>query len=150
MIDLIILLTLLALGYAFGSYTESKHYKSIIDRENRLRPIPAVTSRFPPITKSSTNATLVSGSVVVSVDYFKRFIASLRNLVGGRVTSYESLVDRARREAILRMKDEAEQLNADIIFNVKLETASIYKGRGNNIGSVEVLAYGTALKTDQH
>ncbi|MCG8017593.1 MAG: YbjQ family protein [Candidatus Thiodiazotropha sp. 'RUGA'] len=149
MIDLIILVTLLALGYGFGSYAESRHYKSIIARENRLRHIPAVTSRFPPMNNNSREAELVSGSVVISVDYFKRFIAALRNLVGGRVTSYESLVDRARREAILRMKAQAEQLNADIVFNVKLETSSIHKGRGNSIGSVEVLAYGTALKTQQ-
>jgi uncharacterized protein YbjQ (UPF0145 family) len=47
----------------------------------------------------------VSGSVVVSVDYFKRFLAGLRTLVGGRVTSYETLLDRARREAILRCKE---------------------------------------------
>ncbi|MCG8067144.1 MAG: YbjQ family protein, partial [Candidatus Thiodiazotropha taylori] len=118
-------------------------------RENRLRHIPAVTSRFPPMNNKSGDAELVSVSVVISVDYFKRFIAALRNLVGGRVTSYESLVDRARREAILRMKAQAEQLNADIVFNVKLETSSIHKGRGNSIGSVEVLAYGTALKTQQ-
>ncbi|MEW8260495.1 MAG: YbjQ family protein [Candidatus Thiodiazotropha taylori] len=149
MIDLIILVTLLALGYGFGSYAESRHYKSIIARENRLRHIPAVTSRFPPMNNNSRDAELVSGSVVISVDYFKRFIAALRNLVGGRVTSYESLVDRARREAILRMKAQAEQRNADIVFNVKLETSSIHKGRGNSIGSVEVLAYGTALKTQQ-
>ncbi|MCG7874597.1 MAG: YbjQ family protein [Candidatus Thiodiazotropha lotti] len=149
MIDLIILVTLLALGYGFGSYAESRHYKSIIARENTLRHIPAVTSRFPPMNEGSRDAALVSGSVVVLVDYFKRFIATLRNLVGGRVTSYESLVDRARREAILRMKAEAEKLHADIVFNVKLETSSIHKGRGNSIGSVEVLAYGTALKTDQ-
>ncbi|MBW9262682.1 MAG: YbjQ family protein [Candidatus Thiodiazotropha sp. (ex. Lucinisca nassula)] len=149
MIDLIILVTLLALGYGFGSYAESRHYKSIIARENRLRHIPAVTSRFPPMNNNSRDAQLVSGSVVISVDYFKRFIAALRNLVGGRVTSYESLVDRARREAILRMKAQAEQHNADIVFNVKLETSSIHKGKGNSIGSVEVLAYGTALKTQQ-
>ncbi|MEJ2619018.1 MAG: YbjQ family protein [Candidatus Thiodiazotropha sp.] len=148
MIDLIILLMLLAIGYGFGSYAESRHYKSIITRENDLRHIPAITSRFPPQNNSS-DATLVSGSVVISVDYFKRFIATLRNLVGGRVTAYESLLDRARREAILRMKNEAAQLNSDIIFNVKLETSSIHKGKGNRIGSVEVIAYGTALKTSK-
>jgi uncharacterized protein YbjQ (UPF0145 family) len=145
MVDLIILISLLALGYGFGTYAENKHYKSIIEREKQLRKIPAVTSRFPPVRKTPTNAELVSGSVVISVDYFKQFIAALRNLVGGRVTSYESLVDRARREAILRMKAQADALQADIIFNVKLETSSIHKGRRNGIGSVEVLAYGTAL-----
>jgi uncharacterized protein YbjQ (UPF0145 family) len=147
MIDLIILVSLLALGYGFGTYAESNHYKSIISREDELRSIIVVTARFPPLNKSLTDAALVSGSVVISVDYFKHFIAALRNLVGGRITSYESLVDRARREAILRMKAEAKAMHASIIFNVKLETSSIHKGRRNGIGSVEVLAYGTALST---
>ena len=58
---------------------------------------------------------------------------------------HESLVDRARREAILRMKDRARRRGARMVFNVKLETASIYKGRRRAIGSIEVLAYGTAV-----
>ena len=144
MVDLIVLIVLLALGYGFGRFAEQRHYRSIRKRENELRNIPAVASRIPPIRNTLSDATLVCGSVVVSVDYFKRFVAGLRNLVGGRVTSYESLVDRARREAILRMKAQAKEVGADMVFNIKLETSSIYQGRGNNIGSVEVLAYGTA------
>lgn len=144
MADLIIFLVLLALGYGFGRYAEKSHYKSIIEREQRLNGLPAVVTRIPP-TDAVYQAELVSGSVVVSVDYFKRFIAALRNLVGGRVTSYESLLDRARREAMLRMKEEAEALGADYVFNVKLETSRISQNARGNIGSVEVLAYGTAL-----
>ena len=44
---------------------------------------------------------------MVSVDYFKRFLAGLRMIFGGRVSSYESLLDRARREALLRMRLQA-------------------------------------------
>lgn len=145
MADLIVFITLLALGYGFGRYAELRHYKSIIARERALKNIPAITSKFLPVRDKPSDAALVSGSVVISVDYFKRFLAGLRNLVGGRITSYESLVDRARREAILRMKEEAKALGAHMVFNVKLETSSIHKGRKNGVGSVEVLAYGTAL-----
>ena len=145
MYDLIIFITLLALGYGFGRHAESKHYKSIIKREKQLNSIPAIASRVPPAASRELNSQLVSGSVVISIDYFKRFIAGLRNIFGGKITSYESLLDRARREALLRMKQEAEKLNAEFVFNIKLETSSIHKGRGNSIGSVEVLAYGTAL-----
>lgn len=145
MYDLIIFIVLLALGYGFGRYAESKHYKSIIKREKELNKIPAVATRIPPIRRQDLNSQLVAGNVVISVDYFKRFIAGLRNIFGGRITAYETLLDRARREAILRMKEEAEKLNAEFVFNIKLETSSIHKGRGNSIGSVEVLAYGTAL-----
>jgi len=145
MIDLIIFVTLLAVGYGFGQYAEKQHYASIRKRELYLRSIPVIASRIPPHGNPNYDSQLVSGSVVISVDYFKRFIAGLRNLVGGRVTSYEALLDRARREAILRVKREAKNLGAEMVFNIKLETASIHKGKGNTIGSVEVLAYGTAL-----
>ena len=149
MIDLIILLALLLLGYGFGRYAEKKHYKDIIQREKALRNLPSVSSKvLPPITQMDNE--LVSGNVVISVDYFKRFLAGLRNIFGGRVTSYETLLDRARREATLRMKEQAHAMGAKLIFNVKMETSSIYKGRRNSVGSVEILAYGTALIPKQH
>ncbi len=144
MIDLIVFILLLALGYGFGRFAESRHYKSILRREQAFRNILLIAARFPPPDLMPERTQLVAGSVVVSVDYFKRFLAGLRNLFGGRVRSYESLLDRARREAILRMKSEARALGADMVFNIKMETASISKGRRNTIGAVEVLAYGTA------
>jgi uncharacterized protein YbjQ (UPF0145 family) len=144
MIELIVFLVLMTLGYFVGQYAEKKHYQSIIEREKRLAGLPTVASRFPPPGKKHDQC-LVLGSVVISVDYFKRFIATLRNLFGGRITSYETLLDRARRESLLRMKEQARVMGADYVFNVKYETASISKGRQNTIGSVEVLAYGTAL-----
>lgn len=143
--DLIVFLILLALGYGFGRAAELRHFKLIRKREKALQSLPAIATKIPDPTLRPRQTQLVTGSVVISVDYFKRFIAGLRNLIGGRVTAYESLLDRARREAILRMKDEAKALGANLIFNVKLETASISKGNGNQIGSVEVLAYGTAF-----
>lgn len=144
MTNLIIFLLLMTLGYLVGQVAEKKHYKSIIQREKRLSGLPTIASRFPP-TDRLFDQSLVMGNTVISVDYFKRFIAALRNLLGGRVTSYESLLDRARRESLLRMKQQAEAMGAEYVFNVKYETASISKGRNNAIGSVEVLAYGTAL-----
>ncbi len=79
--------------------------------------------------------------------FFQKFVAGLRSLFGGRLQSYESLLDRARREAILRMKESALEIGAKVIINVRIETASISKSssRNNGIGSVEVVAYGTAL-----
>jgi uncharacterized protein YbjQ (UPF0145 family) len=143
--DLIVIVILLALGYAFGRAAELRHFKLIQKREKLLQSIPAIATKIPDSSLQPRQVQLVSGNVVISVDYFKRFIAGLRNLIGGRVTSYESLLDRARREAILRMKEEAKALGANLVFNVKFETASISKGTKNQIGSVEVLAYGTAF-----
>lgn len=143
--EVIVFFILLGLGYATGRYAEARHYRSIIQREGALRELPVVATKYLPDYASPPATALVTGSVVISVDYFKRFVAGLRNLIGGRVTTYETLVDRARREALLRMKEEARELGAGIVFNVKIETSSISKGRRGAIGSVEVLAYGTAL-----
>lgn len=142
--DIIVFLTLLALGYGFGQYAERRHYRSILERESKYNRLPAIASRIPPMDINYEQR-LVIGSVVVSIDYFKRFIATLRNLFGGRVTSYENLLDRARREALLRMKEQAGNAGAKFVFNVKYETSSISKGQRNTVGSVEILAYGTAM-----
>jgi len=118
-----------------------KHYKNIIKREKLTNSLAVIASKYPP-EDTPYHQELVAGSVVVSSDYFKSFTASLINIFGGRVTPFESLLDRARREAILRVKKEAHSLNADYVFNLKLETTRIAPGR---IGAIEVLAYGTAL-----
>jgi uncharacterized protein YbjQ (UPF0145 family) len=145
MYDLLIFLIMLGLGSFFGRMAEKRHYKSIIKREKLCKHIIAINSRIPPASVDPLSSVLVAGSVVISVDYFKRFLAGLRSLVGGRVVAYESLLDRARREAILRMKQQAMDLNASMVFNMKLETSSISKNARGGIGSIEVLAYGTAF-----
>lgn len=149
MLEIIILICLLGLGYYFGQRVEKKHYKSIIARENQHIDLPVVTLKTPPLIKQyEINSALVTGSVVISIDFFKQFIASLKMLFGGRLTTYESLLDRARREALLRLKEQAKIRNAFVVLNTRIETASISKSSGrreSSIGSIEVIAYGTAL-----
>ncbi len=119
----------------------------IVKREAQLAGIPAVTTKALPIRYKHSEILLVSGNVVISNDYFKKFLAALKSLLGGRLGSYESLLERARREAILRMKESALKAGGKIILNARVETASIYKFAGNRyaVGSVEVVAYGTAI-----
>lgn len=145
MYELVILLTLLAVGYVFGQAAEKRHFRSIKQREHELRHILTFSERFPPTVTPAPDSALVAGNVVISVDYFKSFVAGLRTLIGGRLSSYESLLERGRREAILRMKQDGKTKGATQIFNVKIETASISKSASEGIGSVEVYAYGTAL-----
>lgn len=141
----LIFLTLLVVGYLFGRMAEKRHYRSINEREEQYRGITVIPMRVPPPELLKHDSQLVSGSVVISVDYFKTVAAGLRNLIGGRVGAYESLIDRARREATLRMQKEAQSLGAETVYNVKYETSRIGENAGKGLGSVEVLAYGTAL-----
>ena len=139
------ILLLLVLGYGFGRFAEYRHYRSILKREDALGDLIVVCSKRVPETAGATGTQLVMGNVVVSVDYFKRFVAHLRMIFGGRVHTYESLLDRGRREALLRMQTEASALGATMVFNTRFETSSISKGQQQSVGSVEVLAYGTAV-----
>jgi uncharacterized protein YbjQ (UPF0145 family) len=143
--EFITFIILMMLGYGFGTWAERRHYKSIEEREIKYQKLPTIGLKHPlPQKGRVVMARLAAGNVVISVDYFKRFLASLRNIFGGRVSSYETLVDRARREAILRMK--ASCPGATQIINVRLETSSLSKNtRKGSIGSIEVFAYGTAI-----
>ena len=142
--QLIIFSILISLGYFFGRSAEKKHYKSIREREQHWLQQATTSSKYVlGDDREIKNCHLVTGSIVVSVDYFKRVLAGLRNIFGGNVQSYETLIDRARREAVLRMKESCP--DADQVINLRLETSSISKGRRKQIGSVEVLAYGTAI-----
>jgi len=147
--NLLFFITLISVGYVVGTLAEKLHYRSILEREKTYLHVPAVTMEtvhYP--DEKIRSAELVYGSAVISIDYFKRFLASLRNIFGGTVKSYESLIDRARREAILRMKEMAG--NATVIVNVRIETSTIgRKANKKGVGCLEAIAYGTALIMDQ-
>lgn len=144
--EILIFLTLLIVGYLVGSTIERQHFAKIIQQETQLSHIVAFSAKRPP--DGFRDTFLVQGSVVVSSDYFKQFLSSWRLFFGGRLKSYETLLERARREAIVRMKQQAQLNGAHVIFNVKLETSVIsdQNGQNNPIGTVEILAYGTAGK----
>jgi uncharacterized protein YbjQ (UPF0145 family) len=140
-------LFLLLAAYFTGSWIERRHYRAIRAREGELKRLPAITFRTTPASWEVEGSGLVTGSMVVSVDYFKRFLAGLRHFVGGRVKSYESILDRARREAVLRLKDDAVARGYNAVINVRLETTRMANARrnGQGIAGLEVLAYGTGL-----
>jgi len=135
---------LIFLGKFVGASLERRHYRSIEEREACFRGQPALSTKQSNTRASVHSAELAIGSVVVSVDYFKRFLSRFRMIFGGEIRSYSSLIDRARREAVLRMKES--QPDADAYMNTRLETSTISSTSGNEgLGTIEVLAYGTAI-----
>lgn len=137
-------LFLIILTLITGTMIEKRHYRSIDIREENLGHIPLLNGKKYPEDLAVAKSCFVSGSVVISYDYFKRFLASLRQIFGGEVKSYVSLLDRGRREAILRMKESCP--DTDLIINMRIDTSSISKGRRKRgLGTVEVFAYGTAV-----
>ncbi len=142
--NFLVFVFLLFLGYFFGTRANKNHLQSLIKKESELARLPAVATRFPP-QDTVYEQTLVSGNTVIANDYFKFFLAGLKSLFGGSLYSYESLLDRARREAVIRMKQQADALGADLIFNVKYTTTNLAAGEQGASGMLEVFAYGTAL-----
>lgn len=138
-LKVVIFAILFSVGFGFGRYYERKHFLYLAEQEQRLAYIRINNSRF---SVSEYPGQMVSSNVVISHDYFKYVIANLQNVLGGRLTSYESVVERARREAIVRLKLEAEKIGASQIMGLRLSTTEL----GMQGGMVEVFAYGTAIQ----
>ena len=83
---------------------------------------------------------LVRGSSVRTKHVGVDIMAGLRNLVGGELKSYSSLMGAAREQALDRMVEEARKLGADAVVACRMETATIMQGAS------EVVAYGTAVR----
>ena len=146
MLDLIFLCFTLFITYLVGRNIEKKHFKSLQQREIALIKKPIINfgaKKWRP-KRPIRKMEIVSGEVVISGDYFKNFVAGIKNIVGGRLTPFESIMDRARREAILRMREKAK--NAHIIVNTRIEAIMVNDTfNPNSIPQCAVIAYGTAV-----
>jgi len=146
--DLLVLLVTLLICYFIGSYIEKKHYKKIIAREKALykKPIVSFGIKNWSSQRKVKKVELVSAEVCIGADYFKSFISGIKNFFGGRMTAYESVLDRARREAILRMREKAYRAGAHIIVNTRIESSmnnNLYTP--NSVPRILLVAYGTAV-----
>ncbi len=148
--DLLVLIISLVVAYNVGSLVEKRHYKSIKEREIRFLRYPSINFSKNVIDEQSVvKSELVSASVVIACDFFKYFVAGLKTIFGGNISAYESVLDRGRREAILRIKEKALSAGAGSIVNLKIETIMLDPPNENqknvNAPKVCVVAYGTAL-----
>lgn len=82
----------------------------------------------------------VRGSTVRARNLGRDVFAGLKNLVGGEISEYTSLLADAREQAISRMLADAERIGADAIVCVRFNTSQVMQG------AAEMLAYGTAVK----
>lgn len=146
MIELIYVLVLMAVAFFYGNYVEKSHLRDLRRREKNLNSIPWRSSGKKEIYSEVLESKLLTGHVVIAQDAFKSAIAGLINIFGGRVTVYESLLDRGRREAICRLREQAKAIGCGEIVNVRLETSTLgVNTNQKSAGSIEVLAYGTGV-----
>lgn len=138
---------LFAAGWFFGSRHERQHLVQLRVSEQELSHIIVSSERFyRPKLAAGSEGELVLGSVVIAQDYFKMIIARVLSLFGKNLTTYETLLDRARREAVVRMRMEAKAKGYNHIYGLRMEVTNI-----NQLGSmVEAIAYGTAVISINH
>jgi uncharacterized protein YbjQ (UPF0145 family) len=85
---------------------------------------------------------LVSGSTVRAKHFGRDMMASLKNIVGGELKGYTELLQDSRRQAMERMQEQARQLGANAIVNIRFSTSSVAQG------AAELYAYGTAVTVE--
>jgi len=118
---------LLVLWWAIGRATERRHLQSLAAREAALGDFPVFSLKTPVgcVADPTHPPMVVTGEAVIASDGFKTWVFSLRNLVGGESRTFTRLFDRARREAVLRMVEEAKAAGYNAICNVRFDSADI-------------------------
>jgi len=85
---------------------------------------------------------LVQGNTIRAKHIGKDFLAGIKNIFGGELTSYTELLSESREEALQRMVQQAQHLGANAVINVRFATSSIAPG------AAELFAYGTAVRVE--
>jgi uncharacterized protein YbjQ (UPF0145 family) len=83
---------------------------------------------------------IARGNTVEARNVGRDITQSIRNITGGELKAYSELLTGARDEALDRMVEDAQQLGADAVVNVRMESSEIANG------GAEVIAYGTAVR----
>lgn len=137
---------LLIIGVIFGTRAQKKHIEQLDTREAALSHM--VVTNLKTIPEDLGQPLLVTGSVVIAFDYFRRFIATIIMLVGGNISMYEVMLDRARREALVRLLEQADAAGAREVHNVRFEFSRVGSSaqQAGVGGGAELLAYGTAVR----
>ena len=85
---------------------------------------------------------VVSGSTVRSKHAGRDLMAGVKNIFGGELKGYTELLEESRSEAVQRMIDQAKQMGANGIVNVRFSTSSVAAGAS------EIYVYGTAVTVE--
>ena len=145
-IGLVVTFGLLALGFAAGTIAERRHFQQLDEREHAINDMIRTNSKhfLAPSQVNGLPPTMLCAEVVIASDYFKNFLAAFRKFFGGEMKSYNSLMDRARREALTKLIEQAKVRGYNAICNVRLEPADIGGSLSNNKGTAMVCILGSA------
>ena len=92
-----------------------------------------------PGTTITKHLGMVQGNTVRAKHVGRDIMAGLKNIVGGELRGYTELLTDSRIECTNRMLDEARELGANAVLNVRFSTSSV------SAGASELFVYGTAV-----
>lgn len=84
---------------------------------------------------------IVSGETIIGANLFRDLFASVRDIVGGRSSSYEEVLREAKNTALKEMEEQAMRLGANAVIGVDLD----YETVGGGSSMLMVTASGTAV-----
>ncbi|MEM7315954.1 MAG: heavy metal-binding domain-containing protein [Planctomycetota bacterium] len=138
---LLVVVVMLAIGFFVGGANERRHFRSLVSRETAMSNFVTTQSKHYLSPTAGNPPCLLVSEVVIASDYLKTFLAGLRNIFGGEVRSFETLIERGRREAVLRVQEHARELGYNAICNVRLNTAEV---GGRRVAMAAVICTATA------
>lgn len=145
LINLAFRILLMPVAFLVGGFQQKRHLRSLEEREAQLKDIVVNNLKRVAQPETVSSATMVVGQVVIATDYYKSFATGLRNFIGGEMKNAISLCNRGRREALLRLQEEARRIGAKEVWNVRYGFSNI-AGTGNSAAlQIELIAYGTAI-----
>jgi Uncharacterized conserved protein len=85
---------------------------------------------------------IVTGETIIGANVFRDIFASIRDIVGGRSSSYEEVLRKAKDTALREMQAHAEAMGANAVVGIDLD----YETVGGSGSMLMVTASGTAVR----
>ena len=156
-IILVFLFTLLPLLFPFLSWAIGRWYQDrlmnalllnekehgmILQNDQHLSTSSSMT------TMGASSSTLLHVSICVGPSMGQIFFMWFKSLFGGRLHSYDVVLDYGRREVLLRLNQQAKDLGCSSMVNIRIETSTVSfaKNDKSKTSSVEFLAFATGIR----
>lgn len=123
--------------------SDEKQQGGLLQSEKHLSTSSSMTSM------TAESSTLLHVSICVGPSWGQIFFMWVKSLFGGRLESYDVVLDYGRREVLLRLNQQAKAMGCSSIVNIRIETSTVSFAKNNNsskTSSVEFLAFATGLR----
>ncbi len=140
------------LSWAIGRWYQDRLHGALLENEKRegatLQDNNYLSTSSQMTSMNAQSSTLLHVSICVGPSIGQMFFMWVKGLFGGRLHSYDVVLDYGRREVLLRLKRQANDLGCSSIQNIRIETSMVAFAKNNKSkqASVEFLAFATGIR----